>query len=476
MSLPNYANLEFGNNNMVSASKKIMSFERQASDIYRQSNEDPLTSTGTSPKDAVDEMLLGLNEINANISQLKTYTDESKKKERKYAPTREAFDNAIEAEANKLGNIPMKIPQINLHKNLDVGTFQPFKLMGSGLEEQEILKEQINALEKQIRIFSVAIKNATSKEIADSINDKKKPLDDAVKELKRELDQDILESASIENPIKVKIKKTQPDTPYLKAQPDPDLEQEPVLKAQPDLGQEPDLGYEDVDITELNRHSAQMSLFKVDHQDFNDAKSQGKSIIKEYDHTQLDGSITTGYAKYPKTGDSLPKKYETFYKGVENFKFKFGSVPLETVQQIQTQTQENIQQRIDENLIESPSLNPIISVLTKLTTLIAKQSVLFNGRIKKNINYLDRVEIDNLVNAVNKSISLFNQIDFDFISVVINNGNNMIGNVVNAFNKLSRDVYLGSQSYTTTYKGGMILNHLHGRTVRQNPYNYKYLM
>ena len=148
MSLPNYANLEFGNNNIVSASKKIMNFERQASDIYRQSNEDPLTSTGTSPKDAVDEMLLGLNEINANISQLKTYTDESKKKEMKYAPTKEAFNNAIEAEANKLGNIPMKMHQINLHKNLDVGTFQPFKLMGSGLQEQEILKERINVLEK----------------------------------------------------------------------------------------------------------------------------------------------------------------------------------------------------------------------------------------------------------------------------------------------------------------------------------------
>ena len=99
MSLPNYANLEFGNNNMVSASKKIMNFERQATEIYKQSNADPLTSTGESPKDAVDEMLLGLNEINANISQLKTYTDESKRKERKYAPTREAFENAIALEA-----------------------------------------------------------------------------------------------------------------------------------------------------------------------------------------------------------------------------------------------------------------------------------------------------------------------------------------------------------------------------------------
>ena len=472
MSLPNYANLEFGNNNIVSASKKIMNFERQASDIYRQSNEDPLTSSGTSPKDAVDEMLLGLNEINANISQLKTYTDESKKKEMKYAPTKEAFNNAIEAEANKLGNIPMKIPQINLHKNLDVGTFQPFKLMGSGLLQQEALRKQINELKENIMMFELDLEITDSEEQSQELVKNIKLLNEEIDDLKYRLLTDIEneEALQIEKPIKVKLKKVQPDEQYQ------EQKQEPYLKAKPDVYEEPDLGYEDVDITELNRHSAQMSLLTVDQQDFNDAQSQGKPIIKEYDHTQLDGSITTGYAKYPKSGNSLPKKYETFYKGVENFKFKFSSIPLETVQQIQTQTQENIQQRIDEDLIESPSLNPIISVLTKLTTLIAKQSVLFNGRIKKNINYLDRVELDNLVNAVNKSISLFNQIDFDFISVVINNGNNMIGNVVNAFNKLSRDVYLGSQSYTTTYKGGMILHHLHGRNVRQNPYNYKYLM
>jgi len=465
MSLPNYANLEFGNNNIVSASKKIMNFERQASDIYRQSNEDPLTSTGTSPKDAVDEMLLGLNEINTNISQLKTYTDESKKKEMKYAPTKEAFNNAIEAEANKLGNIPMKIPQINLHKSIDTGTFQPFKLMGSGLLQQEALRKRIHDLQETITNYELDIELADSNETAHELFENIKLLNAEIDDLKEQLLTDIEkeEAVQIENPIKVKIKKIQTDVKKAQPEPEPEPEPEPVV-------------YEDVDSTDLNRQAAQLSLFKVVQQEFNDAKSQGIPIIKEYDHTQLDGSITTGYVKYPKSGDSLPKKYATFYKNVEDYKFKFGSIPLETVQQIQTQTQESIHQRIDKNLIESPSLNPIISVLTKLTTLIAKQSVFFNGRIKKNINYLDRVELDNLVNSVNKSISLFNQIDFYFIAVVINNGNNMINNVVNAFNKLSKDLYLGAQSYTTAYKGGMILHHLHGRNVRQNPYNYKYLM
>lgn len=456
MSLPNYANLEFGNNNMVSASKKIMNFERQASEIYKQQNADPLTSTGTSPKDAVDEMLLGLNEINANISQLKTYTDESKRKERKYAPTQEAFENAIETEANRLGNIPEKIPQINLHKSIDTGTFQPFKLTGSGIEEREEWETELKGYNKMIKALQKKIDVATDPEEKAYFENEIKDLQDA-KDANEFLIQSDLEQEEKPQPKLIKVKKAKEEPEIYEDIEDPEQEQ---------------------DIKELNKNMAQLALFNVDEDDFNTFKQQGQPIIKEYQHKKMDGSIVNGYAKYPEKGD-LPKskKYSTYQKDIEKFKFKFGTVDEGQVKQIQAeQVKETIQQRIDEGLIDTPTLNPIISVLTKLTTLIAKQSVLFNGRIKKNINFLDRVELDNLVNAVNKSIALFNAVDFDFIAVVINNGNNMINNVVNAFNKLSKDLYLGAQSYTTTYKGGMILNHLHGRTVRQNPYNYKYLM
>lgn len=436
MSLPNYANLEFGNNNIVSASKRIMNFERQASEIYRQANADPLTSSGESPKDAVDEMLLGLNEINANISQLKTYTDESKRKERKYAPTQEAFDNAIETEAKRLGNIPEKIPQINLHKSIDTGTFQPFKLSGSGLLQQQALRKQIKALEQRAEELDKLYEDAETDEESEKI---------------------IAEVEKIQQQI---------------------IEAEEELKTDIDASKEASPEQDIKDNKEVNQHMAQLALLYVDEDEFKAFKQQGQPIIKDYQHKKMDGSIVKGYARYPEKGD-LPKskKYSTYQSDVEKFKFLFGVVDEGQVKQIQVeQVKDLIKQRIDEGLIESPTLNPIISVLTKLTTLIAKQSVLFNGRIKKNINYLDRVELDNLVNAVNKSIALFNAVDFDFIAVVINNGNNMLNNVVNAFNKLSRDLYLGAQSYTTTYKGGMILDHLHGRTVRQNPYNYKYLM
>jgi hypothetical protein len=478
MSLPNYANLEFGNNNIVNASKKIMNFERQASEIYKQANADPLTSTGTSPKDAVDEMLLGLNEINANISQLKTYTDESKRKERKYAPTQEAFDNAIETEAKKLGNIPEKIPQINLHKSIDTGTFQPFTLSGSGLKEQASLRIQIKAIEQRITKIDQDLYTAELEQDAHAMQQLEELKHNFVEELddlKDRLKKDMLLPES-QAEIGEKIKEIQ-DKQKAKAKPEPEPE---IPFGEIGIG-EPEGNYD-----EENKEQAKNRLYSIYEDEYNEYYEQGiKFIEMDFQYKKPNGEIIQGFVKYPKNG-KMPKKFSTFRKGIDTDNFKYGVATYKKAQAGDPEDQpqeeeiaeakETIQQRIDEGLFESPTLNPIISVLTKLTTLIAKQSVLFNGRIKKNINFLDRVELDNLVNAVNKTIALFNQIDFDFIAVVINNGNNMINNVVNAFNKLSRDLYLGAQSYTTTYKGGMILDHLHGRTVRQNPYNYKYLM
>lgn len=130
----------------------------------------------------------------------------------------------------------------------------------------------------------------------------------------------------------------------------------------------------------------------------------------------------------------------------------------------------------------SPNVNPIISTLTKLISLITKQNVLFNGKIKKNINSLDRLDVEDLINKLNKVIinlqSIPNQ---SYISVSIENGYEMLKQLYDSLNKLSADVGNGVYSYTSKLRGGSRHYNDHYQyysrmTVNDNPHIYKYMM
>lgn len=135
----------------------------------------------------------------------------------------------------------------------------------------------------------------------------------------------------------------------------------------------------------------------------------------------------------------------------------------------------------------TPRINPIISLLSKLTNLVSKTNVLFNSKIRKNISLLDRLDVEDMVRKFNAVVDNFNQVNSDYIVVAIDNGQELLNQTVNAMNKLGLDVSNGVQTYTKSLKGGSrhINNHLqHYKNVQggqrlmmnQNPNIYKYML
>jgi len=128
-----------------------------------------------------------------------------------------------------------------------------------------------------------------------------------------------------------------------------------------------------------------------------------------------------------------------------------------------------------------PNVNPIIGTLTKLITLISKQNILFNSKIKKNINLLDRLDVEDLISKLNKTISNLSNINFSFIIVSIENGYEMLEQLFTALNKLSFDVSNSVYNYTSSLRGGTRyindhLQHFKTRGMSSNPHPYYYMM
>jgi hypothetical protein len=128
-----------------------------------------------------------------------------------------------------------------------------------------------------------------------------------------------------------------------------------------------------------------------------------------------------------------------------------------------------------------PNVNPIIGTLTKLITLVSKQNILFNSKIKKNINLLDRLDVEDLISKLNKTISNLTNINFSYIIVSIENGYEMLEQLFTALNKLSFDVSNSVYNYTSSLRGGTRyindhLQHFKFRGMSSNPHPYYYMM
>jgi len=128
-----------------------------------------------------------------------------------------------------------------------------------------------------------------------------------------------------------------------------------------------------------------------------------------------------------------------------------------------------------------PSVNPIIGTITKLISLISKLGILFNGRIKRNINLLDRMSVEEMITNFNKVVSNLETINLNYIIVGIENGFEMLSSLFSTLNKISDGINIGVQSYTASVKGGsrFINNHLQyfkTKGMSSNPHPYLYLM
>jgi hypothetical protein len=109
-----------------------------------------------------------------------------------------------------------------------------------------------------------------------------------------------------------------------------------------------------------------------------------------------------------------------------------------------------------EGIIQKTSIkaNPMLFTMTKLIALISKANILFNARIKKNINYFDRLDVEDMANKVDDLQTKFNFTMFELVEIYLDNGEALVKAVINAFDKLYNDVAIAVKSYAQKAQSG----------------------
>jgi hypothetical protein len=102
----------------------------------------------------------------------------------------------------------------------------------------------------------------------------------------------------------------------------------------------------------------------------------------------------------------------------------------------------------------SISNNPMLYVITKLISIVSKANILFNARIKKNINYFDRLDVQDMAEKVEKVIEQSNNIGLDIVSLYLDNGKEIADQYRNALDKLYLDVAIAVKSYAPQAQSG----------------------
>jgi len=110
----------------------------------------------------------------------------------------------------------------------------------------------------------------------------------------------------------------------------------------------------------------------------------------------------------------------------------------------------------DFNYIRDQNLesNPLLYLLTKLISLVSRTNILFNGRIKKNINYFDRLDVQDMADKIDQLRSNYNSVHWDVVSIYLDNGEDIVGSLGDALNKLYLDVTIAVKSYAPSAQSG----------------------
>lgn len=97
--------------------------------------------------------------------------------------------------------------------------------------------------------------------------------------------------------------------------------------------------------------------------------------------------------------------------------------------------------------------NPLINNLVKTAEMITKMNIFFNGKIKKNINMLDKLEVQKIANESEAVAKTFNKIDGEYIVINVENGTIFYDNLLAKLNKLRTDVMIAVKSYAPQRQG-----------------------
>jgi hypothetical protein len=124
----------------------------------------------------------------------------------------------------------------------------------------------------------------------------------------------------------------------------------------------------------------------------------------------------------------------------------------------------------DEEEDKIPKHNPILHLLTKLSTLLTNATVFFNGKIKNNFNKIDRLEVDEIDNALGDAIDEWKNINYSLLMFALIGGESLVNVVDNKFDKLLMNVLNAIKSYAPIRQGGG-MHHYSGGTMMLTGFN-----
>ena len=98
--------------------------------------------------------------------------------------------------------------------------------------------------------------------------------------------------------------------------------------------------------------------------------------------------------------------------------------------------------------------NTVILIISKLISLISKANILFNGRIKKNINYFDKLDIQDMADKVETIVETHDKTPLEVINISVSNGNDLVDALKKSLDKLYNDVAIAIKSYSSQRQQG----------------------
>jgi hypothetical protein len=98
--------------------------------------------------------------------------------------------------------------------------------------------------------------------------------------------------------------------------------------------------------------------------------------------------------------------------------------------------------------------NTVILIISKLISLISKANILFNGRIKKNINYFDKLDIQDMADKVETIVETHDKTPLEVINISVSNGNELVDALKKSLDKLYNDVAIAIKSYSSQRQQG----------------------
>jgi hypothetical protein len=110
-----------------------------------------------------------------------------------------------------------------------------------------------------------------------------------------------------------------------------------------------------------------------------------------------------------------------------------------------------------------PNENPLINSMVRVSELITRLNVNFNGKIKRNINMLDKLDVQSLASKSEDVAKTFNKINGEYIGLQIENGVIFYDTMLARMNKLRTDILIAVKSYAPKKQGaGMMSDSMRG--------------